>query len=487
MEEQKQSIFDEMTFMDSWKDHSVQLLAGTALVVGTAGLVAKGQTPEVINYGKKAFKNVEKNTDKYLRRRLPKTGKILYPLGKDIFRYVKPELDVLRSKKNDVKSLTRESYLQSIDDKVKKFDPQKVKAKALELKRLEEEQFELKQFGQTKKKPFVPGTDQYYESLAEQSMVEQSNLPPSFNKKQKFFGKDNLKAKFTDTASNVAGAALAGTAFATGISIIHSFDNNPKAKKSYEVAGSFLKDDSQNKQNNNKQRNNRQSNNQYKGYNNMSNNYGTRNQGNYPRPNFEKQSAVRDFHEAVLANPSKKIGGAVLSGLGFGGVSYGMSELRKKQEADKKAPNQNRIIIELGADENDANSRDGGMGLIPRPNFNKQANVKNFIKNVGGRKEELRNIDFKLNNHDYTGEVVQDLQGKNMKTLLKPYNHVLGDEKAKEYFLNQQIHQLKNKDILEKDKIKDSVALAQTQAFTGGAVGLAGLAGLASRRKDEEQ
>lgn len=461
MAQDKNSFLDDLTFIDSWKDKTVQLAAGGALIAGTGVLVAKGRGPNVARQATKTLKQMERNADRYILKHLKKPQKLVYQVGKNVVKGVAQNVkNITKQEKIDVKSL-----MEKHKSSVQNLDPKKVQQRAFDIQQRDRNNFERNQFANLdSNESFNPRTFKnkpkaYYEERAKQELIAEANNPkPTF--KKKMFGKDVLQ----ENIDNIVGAGLAGGAFATGISIVHALDSNPKAQRTYEAAGSLIRDD-----------------NQTKGYNNMNNN-------STKKREFSKQASVRDIHETLLSGPGKKIGGSILSGIGFGTASVGFNEMNKRKKEKEEAQNkkQNRIIIEFDADKPiDSTPVDGGTGLVPRPSFDKLAGLQNYTKNLLGRKTELRDLNTKLNDYDYIAEAANHTARQGGIPKDNPFSQILGKEKGNEKYLESQAHKLRQEDKAKIESIKDDVAKAQT--YTIGGLGIAGAAGLAaSNRKKEE-
>lgn len=503
----------DFSFADSWKDKTVQLVAGTALVAGGGGLIAKGRMPKVVEFGGKALKRAGKNAEKYIMRRSNKQVKALYPMGKSVFRDLKNQM----SKFKDLKKKTADELTQEFNKRKSQLDPKKVEERAFKIREQERQNFELNEFKKLSRNPdykerkFRNQPLEYYLEKAEQEMVEAANPANQKQPKKKFFNKENMG----DLAAGAVGTSAAGLGFASGISLFHSFDKNPSAQNTYEAAGSFLKDEKkQNGQRNQYHQNNQRSNGQRNQYNNQRSNgqqnqqrYRNNNQyrhnnhqqrGNTPMKNrqpndqFNKQAGARDFYDAFIGKPSGKVGGAVLTGTGFGAASYMMNkanERKRKEEEEQKQ--KNRIVIEFGAeDEIDTNPMDGGTKLLHRPTFQKKASVSNFLRNMSGRRGEIRNLESRMKDHDYSTEAADYIK-QNYKNpaeeAQKRFSHVLNEDKAKERFLDSQAKMLREQDARKIDNIQEEVAKARLTGIGGlGAIGLTG-AGINSMRKGDEE
>jgi hypothetical protein len=454
---------DELTFVDSWKDKSIELAATSALIVGGGMLVAKGHAPDAIKYGKKTLKEAQKGFDRYVNKKLNPSAKFVYGTGKKMWRDFKglPKIDPKRNfddKVNDYQAAQSEIAQQDVG--------------MLARKRMSESFGKYKHEMKVKQEldphfvvpAYIEPSAVEVEERIMQEMIEKEQrkklgtlTPDGFKQKKPWITKEEF-------AQNAIASSVGGLAFGGGVTLFHSLDEKIKTDKknsnrSFEAAGSYLKKDNKRKS-----------------------------EGGY----MKKHAGVRELHDS-LAGAGSKFPQAVASGLGFTGVSVGTAQvLKKKKEEEAKAKDQNRIIIEFGA--NDVAGRGdgdhmqaGGYGLIPRANVEKLATVNRFLQNLGGRKAEVSELDKRMTNFDYHQGAAESLKGKNVEDMAQnQYGHLFSDaDKAKEKLFEGTAKQLKQDDFNKQEGIKNEVA--RDRMYTLGGLGLAGLgaAGVNQLRKED--
>lgn len=439
----KQWNKDELTFIDSWKDKEVELAATTALVVGAGILGATGHIPSMTGYGVKAGKLAGKNFEKYLKRSANPAIRHTYTVGSGVFKN-------LKKGKLSTQQETFDEMVQSSTSRIKDVNEKKLEAAAADrfAKLNNEREFKINQakaLGKDVPDIKVPDPIRVKEQVRIE-LAEEAAKP--FQKDYSQEGIKSLRPK--EVVDNLAGSGIAAVGFGGGLTAYHMVNNkladkDPKRDRTFEAAGSYLKDQKEGKR-------------------------------------MNKQAGVRDVHDS-LVNLGGKVPAAAATGLGFTGVSLGAASLlnKKKKEEEGSGKKQNRIIIELGENDPAEPSTSGhampmGLGMLPRPELSKNASVNSFLKNIGGRKGEIRELDNRVKTHNYSTAAADELRGRDVDGLAKSrFGHLLNDEKSKEKLMDEHANILKTKDLSRIENIKDEVAVDRMKGLGG--LGIAGLAG----------
>lgn len=453
---------EDLSFADSWKEKHVELAATTAIIVGAGAFAARGNAPNVIKYGKKTLGQVEKGFDRYVTKKLNPSMRFGYQTTKKLIRNIQglPKLDP----KKNYEEMVEEGRV--LREAIKDED-----VSVLTKKRLND-QFRNHDFNAKRQSELDPNfvAKPYQEpSVIEvEETIRQELLEQAHAKKVRDFAPKHKKPFMTkeEMAQNGVASLIAGAGFAGGLTLFHHLHDKQhgdtkEIKRSFEAAGSHYKKDKK------------------EGY------------------QMKKQAGIREIHDG-LASLGKKVPAAAATGLGFTGVSLATaSHLNKKKEEEKAKSNPNgdasRIIIEFGADDVGGRApgehlQAGGLGMIPRPDFNKQSSVNRFLKNLGGRESELNALERNVKHTDYNQQAADSLKGKDVDALANgQYGHVFKEpERVKEKFLDSTAHKLKQQDINKQEDIRNEVA--RDRMYGLGGLGVAGLGAGAIHhsRKDEK-
>lgn len=445
---------NDLTFSDSWKEKSVEMMAVGAILAGAGSLAMKGNLNGTSKYMKQSFKEAGKGFESYIKK-APPVIKLPYNTAKKTFNLV--------AKK---KPVSHEQALSSIGkgktpdiNEIPLEEIQKRSAKLLKQNKETNDYLKTKAEQQGLETPKLLTTDTYRLDAEAKASLHIEKME-AFNKKQeelkqKAFSIDESGRK-GNRGATFLGGAISGLGFGAGITALHAIDKASREEKtkkrdhSFEAAGSYL----------------RPSHSQRRDQRNM-----------------DKQANLRQFHDGI-ARLGKKVPDAAATGIGFTGVSLGTAALldkKKKQEAELEAAHkkQNRIIIEFGEDELESNDPGshvamGRMGMVPRPQLSKQASLTNYLRNLGGRSNELNALDKKITNTDYSQLAANNLKYVDAKKVAdNRFGHILSPEKAQERLLESETKKLRGIDTDRIDAIKDDVAKARV--LTGGGLGLAGL------------
>lgn len=450
---------NDINFSDSWKSKSVELAATGAILMGAGSLAVKGNAGDSLKYAKQALKQSHKGFENYIKRRSNPVTRLVYNTGKKTVNTItrqKPisNADILEQEIGK----SKESFQSILESDI-------ISEAAKRQSALEGQQKHLKDVAQklNQKAPMLEEIDpiRIQEEVRSDLYMANQKVKDSNNWNPGQKGAGNIDNKI----STFVGSAISGLGFGAGLTALHTLDKSTrqerdkKKDRSFEAAGSFLP-----------------------------NKDGGRN-------NLRKEAGYREVYDG-LASLGKKVPQAAATGLGFTGVSLGTASVLNKQKEKEKAnaePNKSRIIIEFG--EEGMNQEDksnhtsmGGLGILPKNDFNKQASASGYFKNLGGRSSEKRLLGNKINDHNYQADAIDSLKGTNAKDVAKTqYGHILNEDKAFERLIEDTAFKYKGNDKQRLENINNDVAKARLA--TGAGVGLAGIGagglGLLHKKKKE--
>lgn len=445
--------FKNLTLSDSWKEKTVELAATGAIVATAGSLAAKGNLRDSAKYGKQALKQAGKGFENYIKRKSNPATKLIYNTGKKT-------MNSLSKKETLSNKSVLEEALNKRDVSWNSIKERDVIAEASKRQaNLENQQRHIIEAAKAEGK--TPPPFQKVDPIRMQEEVKQEMFENSQKiKDTPFTPKKNFVPKDKEGFSSVfLGSAMSGLGFGAGITALHAIDkasqttDNKKKNETYEYGGSFIRSERKDK--------------------------------------MKKTAGIRHMHDS-FGELGSKIPQAAATGLGFTGVSLGTASILNKKKDEQEGAKRNRIIIELGEDEFGEDSAPkttmGGLSLLPKPDFNKTSSFKGYLKNLGGRKDELTLLNNKVKDFDYHDAASNSLRGQDVDLMAKNrFGHILNDEKSKERLLESEVKKLQNADKQSIDNIKDAVA--KDRVYTGASAGAAGIgiAGLANLPKKKEE
>jgi hypothetical protein len=459
---QRERQNDQFSFSDSWKQNAVELALLGGIVAGATSIGMNGGASTLSQAGKAAILAGGKGLGRYMDRSMGPVGKLTRKLGIGTFK----GLQKMPGNGSKFDQALWEDQIRNARSNVDEDEVTRL-AKERFTKAREEALYEHAEKGDDQSTFRFYGTPDFYkesvrEELFEKSMRDQK--APGYY--EPHTGKSDPKNKGKDrdgnapagaapigAGTNLVGSALAGLGFGAGITAAHGLDralngwrehDNKKHEDTYNLGGSFLR----------------------------------------------KQSSVhRDLYQGI-ASLGSRVPQSVAAGIGYTGVSLATAAalrnhkdllVNTKHPADPTENEHNngpRVIIELG---NGDTSQMGSLGMLPHVSQSELGIVKssgftNFMKNFGGRGDELRTLTNRINGNtvNYKDEAAEQLKDTNMDDAIKQHfgDSKMGDAKD---VLTSKADELRRADFATKDHIEGEVA--RDRLIGGGIIGTGLLGG----------